>query len=280
MNKQTTEMRALTLSVESLRHEIKNNAKEGVVTDLLVGVIKNASAAITSAFNTTIDGIAVKAFKSNYKPNTAYRKITPNNFFDYAEVIVPTCEGFTGQYIPYGELLLEQLDYRARLMERIGHYNSLVGRLINSAEERASWRDDTRVAREDAAMREAMLDEVRPFLSGSVENARSKIGELVSRVQDLHDLDKLTDKIDAKLKAGNIDEIINSVNKVNALIKVLAGDITAKKITDLSTAQIKNLHEGVYELARMTEHYGIIYHRAAVFIRQVQDVQEAATKVV
>lgn len=271
---------ALNAAREAFEYTSNTPALEGRVLDTLKNVLTLGRTALTNAFNTTIGNVSILNFKPSFTSQDQYRKITPANFVQFSQVMVPTREGFTGNYNAFADLLIEQLKYKEGVDKCLQETNSLLGRLISSKDERISWRDDTSKIEKSIKLREAMNDELKPFFSGNRDVAHAYVGDLVSNVADLKALDSKAHQMEGFLKSIDLGAFNNHARKVNDLITLMVGDIESKKIEDITKAQLSNLANHVVELANQLEHLAIIYYHAVVFLRQVQDVQKAASKVV
>ena len=271
---------ALNAAREAFEYTSNTPALEGRILDTLKNVLTLGRTALTNAFNTTIGNVSILSFKPSFTSQDQYRKITPANFVQFSKVLVPTREGFTGNYTAFADLLTEQLKYKEGVDKCLQETNSLLGRLISSKDERISWRDDTSKIEKSIKLRDAMNDELKPFFSGNRDVAHAYVGDLVSNVADLKALDFKAHQMEGFLKSIDLGAFNNRARKVNDLITLMVSDIESKKIEDITKAQLSNLANHVVELANQLEHLAIIYYHAVVFLRQVQDVQKAASKVV
>lgn len=276
------DLKKMTLGVEALRYEMKTHpATEGRIIDMLKGLFNNAKSVLSAGFGGKIDGVDMLAFKPTYAPDETYRKINPANFVDFANRKVSASEGFQGSYVAFGQLLDSQLDYyKNHLDESIQFYTAFLGHLINSREARASWDDITRRFVESGKYRDADDQESAKFYAASSHEAVVKIGQVISRVNDLNLIDDLAKKIRNKMDSIKLPAIQARVKTVNDLVGVLAKGLENKSIDNLTGAQVNNLATGVMELAFQVEHYALIYYRAAVYLRMVRDIQLAAKEVV
>lgn len=271
---------ALNAAHEAFHHAVSTPALEGRILDTLKNVLVLGRTALTNAFNATIGNTSILNFKPSFSSQEQYRKITPANFVQFANVIVPTREGFVGSYNAFADLLIEQLKYKDDLATNMQATDSLMGRLINSKDERISWRDDTAKIEQSVKLRQAMNDELKPFFTAPRDTAHAKVGDLVSNVADLKSIDAKAHQIESITKAIDLKAFNNHSKKINDMITLFVKDIESKKIDDMTNAQLTNLANSVVELANQLEHLAIIYYHAVVFLRQVQDLEQAATKVV
>lgn len=271
---------ALNAAHEAFHHTASTPALEGRILDALKNVLVLGRTALTNAFNATIGNTSILNFKPSFTSQEQYRKITPANFVQFANVIVPTREGFVGSYNAFADLLIEQLKYKDDLAINMQATDSLMGRLINSKDERISWRDDTAKIEQSVKLRQAMNDELKPFFAAPRDTAHARVGDLVSNVSDLKSVDAKAHQIESITKAIDLKAFNNHSKKINDMITLFVKDIESKKIDDMTNAQLTNLADGVVELANQLEHLAIIYYHAVVFLRQVQDLEQAASKVV
>jgi hypothetical protein len=204
---------------------------EGRILDALKNVLVLGRTALTNAFNATIGNTSILNFKPSFTSQEQYRKITPANFVQFANVIVPTREGFVGSYNAFADLLIEQLKYKDDLATNMQATDSLMGRLINNKDERISWRDDTAKIEQSVKLRQAMNDELKPFFAAPRDTAHARVGDLVSNVSDLksvdakaHQIESITKAIDLKkLRAGDM-VFFNTMNRPYSHMGIYIGD--------------------------------------------------------
>ena len=277
MTKPNYDKTSLALAAEALHHEVKHNpAEEGRISDMLSALFNTAS----RLFATVKGELSNSSFILGFKSNSVYRKVTPANYFDFAEKKVETSPGFSGNLVEYGTFIKAQLDYYKDLDEALTYYSGILGRIINTKAERDSWVDVTARFGASAAKRETQNKDSAKYWAGSREVSLVTAGSLISRVSDLHVVDDHASKIAGILKGYKLKELLNRIDYVNDLAVALSEDLKKGTITGITTAQVNNLSSGILELANQSEHFSVVVYNANVYMRMVENLEATASQIV
>lgn len=268
----------LSLAAEALRYELSQEhsvAQEGRVSDMLASMYRSAKGIFSNLFKIKIEGVQMVNYKPVYSSDTNYKRLTPANFMDFSARQITAVSAFKGNYLEYGTLLDAQLQLQyASLDENIRLYTRELGAITTNKESRSAWTDFTPVFVKSAKERTEQVALVSPFFMGSRDVSTLKVGEAITRIADMHQLDTVAKSIQATMKSMNLKAIEDRIAVINDLANLLADDITAKRVTGISSANIANLSAGILELAYQVENFSLSYYRAAMFLPMVERLQE------
>lgn len=278
MTSATASLETLSISVEAIKHTVKTSpAAEGRIYDMLAGIFNTAK----RVFGATSVDLKASSKELGFTGGTAYRKITPSNFYLYAEKKIETAPGFSGLYVDYGTLLDSMLHINHKaLNEGLTFYTALLGKIINSPGERASWIDVTRQFRESETRRGLENNVLSTFWRGPKDNSTTTVSSVIQRTSDLALINQTAEDLVAKIKGYKLQELIDRMEVVTDLSEALAKDVKDGKYPGITSAQVNNMASGVLELANQAEQFSVAVYNATVFLTMVKNLQEAAKQVV
>lgn len=269
---------SLVTAVEALKIQINvSPAHEGIVTDMLRSVFQRAKNAFDGIFDRKIEGQILSSLKAEYSDGAVdYKHLTPTDFPALSRVSLQTMEGFRGKYVDYTPVVLRGIAYDGQTLdEALAFYRQLVGSIITNKNSRSEWQDlSPRYKASSKARDQEDADNARYWVAGSHESV-STIGAVVSRLAELHALDKDAAVLASKLRSKDLKQVQARVNEITDLTKILADDLQKGTITGLSKAQINNLADGIMELAYQVEHFAVAVYRGHVYLNALKRLQKA-----
>lgn len=264
----------LALSVEALHAELRlNKANEGAVRDMLGYVLRSATDLFKSVF--TAGGMNLLSTKASYESDGNYKHLKPADFPTLAKQPLSTMEGFHGKYVEYSPVVLKGLNYyEEHLDEALRFYQMLVGSILTNKSSRSDWQDLTPRFNESDRIRSAEdKDNAEFWVAGSFETVR-KVGDVVSQIRELHQLDADANALVKKLGSLKLTEVKNRVDTINDTVVLLSKELANDKIPDLSKTQVANLANGIMELANQVEHFAIAVYRGHVYVQALKRLQD------
>lgn len=268
----------LKLANEALAIELFNGATMNAVTGFMPRVFKSAKDGLVGFLAAKFDYYKAKAMA--HDQDNILRKLTVDGYGKIANLPVATLEGFTGEYLAYGQQMLANLtffdEYTAADLAR---YKLLLGDVISNRSARLDLGDLTKRYRLTEKARVASDEANAMFFSAGSHIAIQPISKVLSNIADLKTVFADSQTIIARIKALDPEGIKGRVTEINDLVDLLVGEIDAKRITELSKAQIQNLSQGIMELAYQIEHFSLSYYRAVTYITAVGRLTEVLEKV-
>jgi hypothetical protein len=273
-------MQQLNWAVEAIHVESRQHvSQEGLIGDMLQSVFRRAKDTFNSIFTNPDDKSNVMSFTASFQREDSYKHLTAAAYPLLARQKVDGMEGFNGKYVDYTPVVLHGIAYFDRqLDESLKFYRTLVGSIINNRSTRASWEDLTPRFEKSAEVRTKEDSENADFWRKGSYEAVTTVGAVTSRLQDFAELDIDAESLVKTLKAYDLKKIKARVDEISDYTQILAKEIEAGRLTDLSKAQVNNLAAGIMELALQTEHFSIAVYRGHMYlnaIKRLQDVVKA-----
>lgn len=270
-----TPLQTLQFSVEALRVQIQSNpAAEGVASDMLSGILRRSRSVFTALFDRKVDGTALTGLQADYAREDSYKHLKATDYPLLARQPLDGMEGFTGLYVDYTPVVLRGLKfYEDQLDEALKFYRLLAGSLVNNRASRESWEDLTPRFEKSAEYRAREDKGNAEFWVAGSHEAVTKVGNVVSRLADLQQLDKDGEDVRAAIRGYDLKKIEARVTEINDLVQVISKGIETSKMLDLSRAQVANLANGIMELAYQTEHFAVAVYRAHMYLNALKRLQ-------
>lgn len=268
----------LSNAVETIGIQIKvAPACEGIISDALTNAFSHARSYFTDLFSSKkIGDEELCNLKPEYtQAKEDYRHLTPADFPVLSQAQHTGMEGFHGKYIDYSPVVINTLKKTGESFNAsIKFYKILVSSIVTNKSSRGQWEDLTPRFEKSAKNRAEVIKDASQFWAEGSFASVVKINDVVSRLAELHQLDKDCLALVAELKQHDVQKTKNEVAEISDLIMILSKEIKDEKITDISSAQVKNLSTGVLELARQCEDYALAIYNAHVFLNTLKRLQK------
>ena len=263
---------------EALAIELLNGATTQALTGFMPRVFKSAAAGLVGFLTSKFD--YYKARSLAHDQDGILLKLKDVGFEKIAELPVTSLEGFSGQYVAYGQQMLANLDFfKTYTAPDLARYKLLLGDVLTNRTARLDLVDLTKRYRlTEKARTENDADNAEFFTRGS-HIAIQPLGKVVERVADLTTVFADGQAIIERIKALDPDAVKAQVTEINDLVTLMVEDIDTGAITELSKAQIQNLSQGIMELAYQIEHFSLAYYRAVTYVTAVERLTEVLSKV-
>lgn len=253
-------------------------AREGLVTNFLSSVFLRASVAfddfVTSVYPKADTALAVGFAKAKEE------QLEFTDFSKVRKVQLASMEGFIGKYLPYGDLILNSLNYEAEtLSPQIKEFRTLLGGIINNLEDRKTLLSLEGKYKAQRKVLDGADTEMNKFWQKGSYKSILTVGDVLDRSADLVEINRVAKNIAEKLKVVSFEQIQSQISEVRDLIRVAHEAIVGGNLREVSDAQLKNLSHGVLALAESVEFFGMVLYRANMYLSAVTRLNDTIKKV-
>ena len=272
---------------------------ESVITDtfpmrvvsLESNVIGNAVAAIKGYFPRLKEAILpaftkldeVKPFigrDDNYYKLTSKEKdvedfLNRTQYQDAKIFTVPTPEGFIGNYVGYARELFNVLEYTQSVsLPAIDAYYARLANIITNKDPKLSNKDLTKEYKTLAKDRTATNSKLTAYFLRGSNQAQNKFEKVFKTNDEVMELFRLRHKMIDAIKEYPLSKVKKTSEKVTDSLDTLIQLANTGKLEYITGAQLKNITEGAYEIARQIEFFAINYYRLEIMINTIALVRD------
>ena len=272
---------------------------ESVVTDtfpmravsLEANIIGNAVAAIKGYFPRLKEAIMPAFTKlDDVKPfigkDSNFHKLKPQEkdvedflasigYENASYFTVPVPEGFVGNYVNYARELFNVLDYTLTAsLPAIDAYYARLGNLITNKDPKLSNKDITKEYQLLAKDRVAANGKLTAFFLRGSNQAQNKFSKIFNNTEEVAELFRLRHKMVDSIKEYPLSKVKKTSEKITESLDVLIQLANTGKLDYITGAQLKNITEGAYEIARQIEFFAINYYRFEIMINTIALVRD------
>ena len=214
-------------------------------------------------------------FNLDSKEKNIRDKLTEFPYSDLMKLRLPAPEGFLGNYPSYFESLLESFHYHRKVcLPALEDYYELVANVVTNKNARVSLKDNDRKYKDLTQNRTQLNLSIAKFYISSSSQNEVEYRKLFANNDEVIKTFKLRHQLMAELKNTNVQEVKELVNQINDALNTLIEIAKNGDMEQLSTAQLKNLTAGAYEIASQVEFFAVNYYRSEVAINTFSFAQD------
>lgn len=267
----------MVMAREVIACELQVGSTARATEGFLPRFFSNARNGLASFLSTKFD--FYKATHLAVEQDKILQKLESVNFSKIAPLPVAALEGFQGQYLQYGMQVLAGFTYYRDYTEKdIATYRKLLGSILSNKSARIDLRDITQRYLDAAKASDELDSQISTFFEHGSHKAIVTVGDVVVSNGDLTAVFKHSQKIIEEVKAIDPKKVQAAVTEVSDLADLLNQEIEKGTITDLSSAQLNNLVEGLMGVARQVEFFALSYYRATTYIAAIDRLTEVLKK--
>ena len=204
------------------------------------------------------------------------KALQETSYLELTKFKVAVPEGLNRDYLGYAKDLTSVFDYHEKIAyPAIVDYYTQIAAIITNKDSALSVKDNTSQYTSLKKARDALNDTLSsPFQTKSnsqvlaYEKAFKDNNEVIELFKVRHQLLKALQGVDI----GNVQRLSTQISDS---LKVLIDSVRNGTITTLSSAQLKNLTAGAYEIAQQLEFFAVNYHRVQILAQSVALMQES-----
>lgn len=199
--------------------------------------------------STPIQGVSNKLYKDVL---VSAGKVS---FLAYDKTGVSVPEGFSGELIPYLQLLISHTEEEIKEGAKVlSDYNLQLSMFISNADIRTSMKSHSEFYKDVRSERDRRQKEIAKFFdkkNGTL--SRRPLGNLIERFNDLDKVFTLSENLGRLRGQLSYKTVVADVQKTVDMLGLVKARLEDSTISDVSGQMAKNLSEGAYEIAKFVE---------------------------
>lgn len=259
-----------TLSVERNLNQI---ALEANVLSNMVNSIKNIfpelMETLRNSFSRT-EHLPEIQIKLTSEQKFLLKEINSFKYIDIAELGTQVPEGFIGNYLDYGKVLLKIVEDMTNFNSRVLQpYSVYLSSFLTNKEAKYNTKDQTRLYNTYKQAREHYIKDLGHFFKDSDHKAFTKIGQVIKRNSDFNTVYNEVGLLVKKTEGLNLKALNENVKRCVDMLDMIIAKIEKNEIEHVSPEVTQNLAFGAYEVAREVEFFSVVYYKVLALTTSV-----------
>lgn len=240
-----------------------------VVRNVFPDLLTKLSSSLNLCSNIKKDELTVNYTKEQ---KFVLENIVNKQYLDLAELSSLTPEGFQGKYLDYVQCLDTSVNELINITNDVlKPYSVYLSQFISTKDFKLSTKDNTKLYQNLSNKRNEQILSLNKFKSNT-DSAKDKIGNLITRKQDIELLYKAKTQLVDKINTIDLTIVEDSVKRCVDLLNIIIEQINNGDIVNITPEVTKNLAYGSIEIAREVEYLAMIHYKVLVFNTVVDDM--------
>lgn len=199
----------------------------------------------------------------SYNENKIANTMAKTDYEDMRKFRMHVPEGFKGNLLTYFILMQQVLNYSQDIaLPALQEFYVLVADVVSNKSSRKSVKDLAGMFSGYSKSREQYAKELASYFVPHSSQADRAFGEIFGGGRQLSEMYSEKYKLKRLLADIKISKYTDAVSKIRNGMQALVDIVGRGENTYLSPAQVKNITEGAYEMARQVEFFSLNYFRA------------------
>lgn len=201
------------------------------------------------------------------------------HFDELAPVILPVPEGFTGIVSDYQDTILAALEYvKKTSIEAVNDFYVELAAVVSNKNMKIGLRDTTAGTKELTKSRELEIEAVSAFFNKASNVSTQTYKTAVGQHANLPEIFKKEAQIKDKLEGVKPQELNKRVKDISHVMDTLIKHVEQGHVEQLSPEVVRNLAEGMYEIANQVEFVAVTYYRAMALLTSIEGIRASMIK--
>lgn len=277
-------MTTTTLALEELRlacEQLSAAAAAGAPADLkLVEFFKGLMPKVSQYFNAVKDLAGFTKQPGLTSDQAKFiKRLDLHNYNELREFKAFRPAGLEGTYLQYAKALEDAVDHILMFQPKVlSPYLVFLAQLTSSRQAALSTEDHDRFNAQLRKNREAVQKEVSKLFVASVEHTEGKLGRLIERNADWHELFRNMASLTSKINGMKLSEIQNQVKQAEDYLEIIYQAAQSGRLESATPEVMQGLADGAYQVASELEFLSVTYYNVKIFTQAIDDTVNALTK--